>query len=222
MVSAIIFDLDNTLFDPRQIPRHIVAPAIAAVRDANERLGAGAVPGAVLNAALEASWTRSFREVVQELELPQALYSAFSDACANLRVVDRLTPYSDVEALAALPVARYLVSTGYPGFQESKVGALGIAGLFEGVYWDVVERDRAPVGKQRVFERIVREKALDPLETAVVGDNVSSEIAAGNALGMITIQIVRDGAGGTGVARFEIDTLWQLPAILGFNAPTKG
>ena len=55
---------------------------------------------------------------------------------------------------------------------------------------------------------------LTPQEVLVVGDNPDSEIAAGNQLGITTIQILRLGVPPSPAATHHIRTLTELSGFL--------
>jgi HAD superfamily hydrolase (TIGR01549 family) len=107
----------------------------------------------------------------------------------------------------------FLVTSGFRGLQESKVGALQIASLFKRIEIDAIdEPDRK--GKQRIFESILETYRLRPEEVIVVGDNPDSEIEAGNELGMKTVQILRPGVPRAHNATYYIQTFNELNALL--------
>jgi FMN phosphatase YigB (HAD superfamily) len=210
--DGVIFDLDNTLFPSRSVPPEVLAPALHAVRAANA--GAGAITEERLAAALDACWTDSFDAVAARFDLPSVLRAAWHEAQRRLVVATRLTPYADtVPALTALMLPRVLVTTGYRLLQESKVAALGLVPLFESVHIDAL--DEAPrLGKEEIFRRIVAASSWSPERVVVVGDNAVSEIAAGNRLGMLTVQVLRPGVVRTASARHRIADLSELEPLL--------
>jgi len=216
MFAALICDLDNTLFDPRQIRPAVLEPALRAVREANARAGANAVAADVLEAALAASWRSAFDEVAREFALPMDLRMAWTEACSGLEVDGPLDPYPDIEVIAALPMRRFLVTTGFQRFQRSKVAALNLHHMFETVYWDSLDGSQAS-NKQAVFQRIIADTSLPPERIAVLGDNAASEIAAARHLGMIAIQVLREGVSPAPHAHHRIHSLWNLPELLGVS-----
>ena len=59
----------------------------------------------------------------------------------------------------------------------------------------------------------MKKHKLKPKEILVVGDNADSEIAAGNNLGMVTVQIMRS-AYSKGKADFHVKDLYEVKEIL--------
>lgn len=223
MIRALFVDLDNTLFRTRSIPRAVVRPLRTALVAANR--GPDALEPAVLATVLADTWHRPFDVVARDRGLPAALCAAWEAASAELVVTVPLRPYADVWALGDLAVHRVLVTTGFRRFQESKVAALGVAPLFERVVVDALgEPGRA--GKAGIFGALLEELGLAPAEALVVGDSAESEIAAGNRLGIPTVQVLRRGAARAESATYHLRSLRQLPALVAAldrgRAPTRG
>ena len=219
MIRLLLVDLDNTLFRTRSMPREVVRPAVDAVRAAN--VGPAALPAEAIDRFLHDCWQRPFDVAAREHGVPEALREAFGAALVGLRVGVPLTPYPDVAALAAIPATRVLVTTGYRRFQESKVEALGVAWLFDRVVVDAVG-EPGREGKAGAFRRLLGEYGLAPGEALVVGDSAESEIAAGLAVGIPTVQVLRPGVARTDAARFHVrglDELRDVVAALGGSAP---
>lgn len=221
MIRAAVFDLDNTLYDATTISAEVLRPAVDAVRRANT--GPDAIPADVLEAALQSARRLGFLAVAQRHALPGFLSAAWHEAYRGLRVTTRLRPYPDVlPALAALDLIKLLLTTGFRGMQESKIAALDIAHLFDAIYLDTLDAGAGP-GKRRLLEEILETHHLESHETLVIGDSPENEIAAGNSLGAVTVQILRPGIEFSDTARYHLATLEQLPALLkrlGAGAPS--
>lgn len=212
MIRAAVFDLDNTLFDSTIVPADVLAPAVAAARRANT--GPGALPPAALDAALAAARRFGFLHVADAYDVPQALRAAWRAAYRNLAVETPLTPYDDVvPVLGTLRLVRLLLTTGFRRMQESKIAALRIAHLFERIYIDALDDGNGP-HKERLLAEILRTWRLAPGDMLVVGDSADNEIAAGNALGAVTVQVLRPGVPRADTARHHLTTLAELPALI--------
>jgi FMN phosphatase YigB (HAD superfamily) len=133
------------------------------------------------------------------------------NARAEVRVPIR--GYPDLGAIDALPAKLFLVTSGFRRLQESKVRALGVESLFERVYIDAID-DPNRKGKEGIFAEILRAEALEPREVLVVGDDAGSEIAAGNRLGIPTVQIQRPGIPRAQNAMHHIASLADLGEIV--------
>jgi FMN phosphatase YigB (HAD superfamily) len=213
MIRAAVFDLDNTLFDSTTVPAEVLAPAVGAVRRAN--VGPEALPPHVLEAALRAAQRFGFLHVADTYRAPAFLRAAWRDAYRTL-VLERaaLVPYPDViPVLTTLSLTRLLLTTGFRRMQESKIAALHIGHLFDGIYINALDEGGAP-HKQPLLEEILRTRQLAPPEVLVIGDSAGNEIAAGNALGAITVQVLRPGVTRTETARHHLATFTELPGLI--------
>ncbi|MBI2535837.1 MAG: HAD family hydrolase [Gemmatimonadetes bacterium] len=212
MIRVAVFDLDNTLYDATTVPDDVLAPAVAAVRRANT--GPDAIPDVVLEAALHSARRLGFLQLAERHSLPSSLRAAWRDAYRGLVVRTPLSPYPDVlPALQALDLIKVLLTTGFRGMQESKIAALDIAHLFHAIYIDALDQGGGP-GKQRLLRDILEAYACRPPEVLVIGDSPENEIAAGNAVGAITVQILRPGIVFSDAALYHLTSLAELPRLL--------
>ena len=121
--------------------------------------------------------------------------------------------YGDLAELSELPAQRFLVTSGFRRLQESKIRALGLERSFTAIRVDAID-EPGRKGKQGIFEQLVADYSLRPSETLVVGDSPVSEIAAGNRLGLRTVQILRPGVPRADNAKFHINSLIELKKLL--------
>lgn len=210
-IRALFLDLDNTLFPTRAVPRETVQPVLDAITRANERVGA--LDEQKLAAVLDDCWRFAFDAVVRRHGLPPEISEAMHAASRQLRVDVPLEPYPDVEVIGRLPLLRFLVTTGHRVLQESKVAALRIADYFDAIYIDDLS-EPGPPGKGSLFAGILKAHDLAPREVLVIGDSAESEIAAGNRLGIPTVQILRPGVEPCAAASFRLASLHELPPLI--------
>ena len=209
MIKALIFDLDTCLAAANEVGDHLFAPAFQAVRNANQ----GAVSEEALSAALADCWRFPFDFIAGKYGFSPAMRSAGFAAFSQIEVRGSMHGYGDLAALAEIPAKLFLVTSGFRRLQESKIKALGITHLFTEIHIDAIDESR-PIGKLQVFEAIMQTHRLTPLEVLVVGDNPDSEIAAGNQLGIKTIQILRPGVPPSPAATNHLRTLAELTRFL--------
>ncbi len=107
----------------------------------------------------------------------------------------------------------FLVTSGFRRYQESKIRALGFERLFEAIQIDAIDEAERK-GKQEIFKDILTTYRLGAAEVLVVGDNPDSEIEAGNVVGMLTVQILREGVPRGSNARHYIHHLGELKELL--------
>jgi len=209
MIKALIFDLDSCLAAADEVGESLFATAFQAIRSAN----IGTVPEEQLRAAFADCWRFPFDFIADKYGFSPAMRAAGFAAFKQTEVRQPMHGYGDLDALAELPAKLFLVTSGFRRLQESKVRALGIAPLFTEVHIDAIDESH-PKGKLHAFEAILQRHQLSPKELLVVGDNPDSEIAAGNRLGMTTIQILRPGVPASPAATHHIHTLGELKRFL--------
>lgn len=209
MIKALIFDLDNCLASAREVGEELFAPAFEAIRQANR----GTVPEQVLAQAFEDTWRHPLDWVAAKHGFSEAMRAAGWRVFVTLEVKRPMQGYGDLSVLTKLPALRFLVTSGFRRLQESKIKALKLAPLFNGIYVDAIDEPDRP-GKQGFFERILKGQDLNSSQVLVVGDNADSEIAVGNRLGMKTVQTLRPGVPRASCATFHIQSLAELKGLL--------
>lgn len=209
MIKAIIFDLDSCLAAANEVGDELLAPAFSAIRAAND----GTVSEPALRAAFAECWRCAFDFVAEKYGFTAAMRAAGWAAYARTEVNVPMYGYGDLPVLQELPVQRFLVTSGFRRLQASKVRALGFADWFADIQIDAID-EPARKGKYGIFQELLATHCLRPEEVLVVGDNPDSEIAAGNRLGMQTIQILRPGVTRSNAAAAHVNNLTELKKFL--------
>ncbi len=204
-----MFDLDNTLSSAEEIGPELLSPVFEAIRQANN----AHVRREALDRALSQCWHHPFDFVAAQNGFSQAMLMAGWHEFAQIEVQAPMSGYSDLKLLAELPVLRFLVTSGFRRLQRSKISALGIEELFTEVHIDAID-DPERRGKQKIFQSILMSYGLLPDEALVVGDNPDSEIAAGNNLGIRTVQVLRPGVVRGSNATYYIQALYELLILI--------
>ena len=204
-VRAVVFDLDNCLAAADEAGEALFAPAFDAIRTANR----GRLSEAALSAAFADCWRHALDFVARKHGFSDEMLQAGWRVFRRLEVTHPLRGYGDLHCVSAIPVPRFLVTSGFRKLQESKIAALGIRERFEEIHVDAIDDERR-ASKQAIFADIAGRHGWEPREVLVVGDNADSEIAAGHALGMPTVQILRPGAEPAERATWRIKTLHEL------------
>ena len=182
-IKAIIFDLDDTLFDTTgQLRARKFLEAIKAMEESG--LKKEYIP--LLEKEFE---TKSFLESVEILKDKAEKHVIEKGMYAYNNVdVDHITPFPDViTTLQKLNIIKVLVSTGLNHHQEEKIKVLQIGKYFDRIYIDEIGEKKS---KKDYFLECIKKFRLKPEEIIVVGDKIFSEIKAGNELGMITVRIL--------------------------------
>lgn len=208
-IHAAIFDLDNCLAAADEAGEALFAPAFDAIRAANR----GRLSEEQLSAAFADMWRHALDHVARTHNFTEEMLQAGWRAFRTIEVRRPLRGYPDLWTIDALPLQRFLVTTGFRRLQESKIAALGIARLFTEIQVDAI--DEAPRrAKQARFAEIASRHGWQPQEVLVVGDNADSELAAGRALGMPTVQTLRPGVPPAASAGWPIRSLAELPKLI--------
>ena len=223
---AVIFDLDDTLFDcsglltgpARKRASIVIAEAdpelsISEITKRQEELsdGCGSSQAIVL--------------LVAECGLP-ADVSARALAAYNEDRVPTIQPFQDVlptlQKLEDRNVVSHLVTTGIPDRQNAKLKQLGLDRFFSdsrGTLQVIVPEDEQEQ-KDDAFRAAFTRMGVSPHDTLVVGDKLDVDIASGNRCGAATARVRHGRQTGREPAKeeerpdFEIDRIGQLLDII--------
>jgi putative hydrolase of the HAD superfamily len=209
VITALIFDLDNCLAPADEVGHELFEPAFEAMRQANQ----GTLPENLLERAFAEIWRHPMDWVAAKYGFSETILAAGWRVFVAMEVGHPMNGYGDLDILAELPSQRFLVTSGFRRLQESKIVALRLAPLFTEIQVDAID-EPSRLGKQGLFQKILKDYRLAPTEVLVVGDTTDSEIAVGNRLGMKTVQTLRSGVPRAEEATFHIESLSQLSEIL--------
>ena len=209
VIKALIFDLDNCLAAADEVGEELYAPAFDAIRKAND----GKVSEKDLDKAFADVWRHPLDWVAARYGFSEAMLAAGWRVFVTMEAARPMHGYGDLRLLAELPAQRFLVTSGFRRLQESKIRMLELAPLMTAIYVDAIDEPNR-IGKQGLFEQIMREHRLTPAELLIVGDNADSEIEAGNRLGIRTVQTLRPGVPRASNATCHISSLAELKEIL--------
>ena len=194
MITTVVFDLDDTLYDELDYCRsgfRAVARFLAKV-----------APIPCSDEVFASLWrhfsagnrTRTFDAALDDLGLDtdEALITQLIEVYRTHRPSLKL-PADSRQTLETLRKTHTLalLTDGYLPAQRLKVQALGIEDYFKAiVYTEQLGRafwKPSPVG----FERLAEELDVDPAQMVYVGDNEAKDFIGPNRLGMLTVQLRR-------------------------------
>lgn len=209
MIKAIFFDLDNCILETRSLGEDILDPVL-------EPLTASDLPNEVKKSVAEALWHSAYEDVFTQFNIPAPLAEDIRKAARNLELPKdkKIKSYGDEEIIRTFPVKKFLVTTGFKKFQQSKIDSLGIAGLFDGIVIDQVDDLTIRKKKKVIFEEIMKINLWNKDEVLVVGDNPRSELKAAKELGILAIQTLRPGVTKWDEADYNIKSLSELSALI--------
>lgn len=206
MIRALFFDFDRCLFDTQSMGTEFLEPTLTLLEES-------ALSQDIKDDFKHRMHETDFDEALRTLEIPEELSSRMRASYASTTPPHGVA-YEDVHVLSELPEIKILVTSGFRKFQEQKIANAGIAQYFDNIIIDSFDDGEARKGKQKIFEELLELYHLAPHEVLVVGDKPSSELAAGKALGMIAVQIVRPGTTPWNDAEHSIHSLTELQRFL--------
>ncbi|MHC4267238.1 MAG: HAD family hydrolase [Planctomycetota bacterium] len=184
-IKAIIFDLDDTLYDcsgtlvlnRKKLAAKIISKAIKCSEtealklqlELENRLG----PQADIS-----------REIANLYNLPDKFCKEISRTINTLDVENAiLFPDSmdSIKELKRMDYKLFLVTFGNRKVQKKKIKVLGLEKAFNEI---IITDD--PVGKEKCFKEILTKHHLEPEQVLCVGDKIKDEIEIGRKLGMST------------------------------------
>ena len=206
---AIIYDLDDTLIPTRSIPTSTFQPIFDAIKQANN----GTLPVPILEKAFEDLWRKPIDVVAAAYGFSELMITAGQSALINTNYELTLVPFDDIAVVKEMNCKRFLVTTGVTKLQQAKIDSLFKDGDFDEIIIDDPYQENR-LGKQNIFADIAQRYAVAQAKVWVVGDNPESEIKAGNALGMTTVQILRSGVKRTPDATHTVNSLHELKTLV--------
>ncbi len=184
-IKAIIFDLDDTLYDcsgtlvlkSKKIAAKIISKAIKCSEaealklqlEFEERLG----PKADIT-----------REISVLYNLPEKLCNEITNAINSMEIEGTILfpdTMDSINELKRIGYKLFLVTFGDREMQKKKINFLGLENAFDEII--ITENPR---GKEKCFKEILTQHCLEPEQVLCVGDKIKDEIEVGKRLGMST------------------------------------
>ncbi len=233
MITTVIFDLDDTLYDEIEYCKSGFTAVAEFLANSTESVSANpAMAAAEIKRISEAMWeqfstgnrTKTFNAALDELELSYDDELILELIEVYRRHKPKITlPPDSRDALRELST-KYtlaLLTDGFLPGQQLKVQALGIEKYFKSiVYTEQLGREfwkPSPVG----FEKILKSLEARPENTVYIADNEKKDFIAPNKLGFLTVQLIRSARIHTSIsaqsgakAQCIIHKISQLPALL--------
>jgi putative hydrolase of the HAD superfamily len=194
MITTVIFDLDDTLFDEIDFCRSGFRAAAEYILTLSDEYSADAVFELIWRCFITGDCGSTFDLALAELGIPceppliHKLVEVYRTHMPTLTLPPEshavLEELKDRYALA-------LLTDGFLPTQRLKVQALGIEHYFKAVmYTEELGREHwkpSPLGFQRLLEAL----AARPEQAVYVADNETKDFIAPNRLGLLTIQVLR-------------------------------
>ncbi|MBV6519489.1 MAG: hypothetical protein DCC43_02905 [Candidatus Brocadia sp.] len=190
-VKALIFDLDDTLYDCSgtlvlQGRKH-AAKMIARLIHCSEE------EAYHLQMKMEEQYGTNaniYEKIVAMHYLPNACVNALWEEFIHIDIVGIALFPGVIETLKQLKAQGYkliLVTSGEKKIQNKKIHALGLKhNYFDDIF--IADRINGQT-KNANFKEIIQRYYLRPEEIVCIGDKIDDELTAGKSLGMITVMV---------------------------------
>jgi uncharacterized cofD-like protein len=230
-IKALIFDLDDTLYDctgllveaaRRRAARAMVRSGLPCSEEEAYKLQ-------VDLAEKHGPKLRVFEKIAETHHKSDAFVQKAYEAYNSSRV-ENIAPFPDVpptlKLLRELGYGIYMITSGIYERQQRKINMLKIGKYFDDIL--IHDHDRGET-RESCFMELLEKHNLVPKEVMTVGDRLHSEIRIANFLGMTTVQMIH-GRFQTLIPTdnleepdFRIQKLGELPGILRrVNRPRPG
>ena len=206
--SAIILDLDYTIFPTNTISREVVEPFF---ENLSINLKSLFIEETIENIHIDL-WKDSWDVVIEKYKIPKEVFLKSVKILESLELKLEISTYSDYQIIRDYKIDKFLVTTGLTSLQKLKIEALNIENDFK----EIIINDRLIETRTKldIFTELIDKYELVPERTFVIGDNPNSEIQAGNELKLKTIQILRENIVQGTNAEYYINSFSELKNII--------
>jgi len=224
MITTVVFDLDDTLYDEIEYCKSGFRAVAEFLAELPEAPPAERIFGALCEQFTAGNRTKTFNSALNELNISyddkriRELVNAYRSHIPRIKL-----PQDSRDVLCELR-AKYtlaLLTDGFLPGQNLKVQSLGIEKYFKCiVYTEQLGREfwkPSPAG----FEKIIKTLNAKPENMVYIADNEKKDFIAPNKLGFLTVQLIRHARLHTSIsarpgakAQHIIHKISQLPALL--------
>jgi putative hydrolase of the HAD superfamily len=182
MKKALILDLDNTIYPVSSISENLFE-ALFDVLDQHAEI-INSTDANTVDKIKDEMTRRPFQHIATEFDLDKGVRDQMVDMLRNMAYTQPMKPYADYQHVRAIPLEKFLVTTGFSKLQWSKVKMLGIEDDFKHIH--IVDPDINQLTKRDVFAKIMQAHNYAPADLLVIGDDPESEIKAAKSLDIDT------------------------------------
>lgn len=175
MTRVLFLDLDNTIYPVHSIGDALFAELFRMIDESGEL-------GDRLEEAKKEIMRRPFQMVARDFGFSEQLTRQGVEHLQQLEYKGPIEPFPDFSILREIRADKFLVTTGFPILQNSKVDGMRLREDFVEVH--IVDPQTSPLTKKDVFADILHRHGYAHDEVLVVGDDPASEIRAGIELGL--------------------------------------
>ena len=183
MKQALILDLDNTIYAVSAIAGHLFKELFALLDQNSDTID--------VEGAKDELQRRHYHLVAEKYNFGPGLTQQGLNMLKNIELDVPMQPFDDYQHIRSIPIKKFLVTTGFPKLQWSKVRLMGLEDDFAEIH--VVDPDTSQQTKKDVFADILRRYNYTADDVLVIGDDPESEIKAAIELGIDTFLFDPDG-----------------------------
>jgi putative hydrolase of the HAD superfamily len=194
MITTVIFDLDDTLYDEIDFSRSGFQAAAQFIATLSDKHSPDEILATLWDCFLTGDRGSTFNAALSRLGIPYDL-NVIAKLVETYRThTPTLTLPADSRATLDALKGKYtlgLLTDGYLPTQRLKVQALGIEPCFAAIVYTEELGRESWKPSPRGFERLIELLHTPPEQMAYVADNEAKDFIAPNQLGMLTIQLLR-------------------------------
>jgi len=181
--KAIFLDLDNTIYAVSSIGDKLFKPILQLITESGEYSGNFKDIKAEI-------FRRPFQAIAEEFSFSEQLKSGCLILLEDLKYKENIEPFEDYKLISGYHCKKFLVTAGFAKMQYSKIKMLGIENDFDKIV--VIDPGCSDLTKKEIFLEIMNEYNFKSEEVIIVGDDLNSEIKAGQELGIDTVLYVHN------------------------------
>ncbi len=194
MITTVIFDLDDTLYDETDFCRSGFRAAAQHIAKLSDAHSANEVFAVLWKCFITGDCGSTFNLALAELRIPDEgpLLGRLVEIYRTHTPTLTLPP--ETRAVLEDLKGRYtlgLLTDGYLPTQRLKVQALGIEHYFRAIMYTEELGREFWKPSPRGFEKLLEMLGVRPEQAAYVGDNETKDFIAPNRLGLLTVQLRR-------------------------------
>lgn len=201
----LFLDLDNTIYPVASIGDKLFKELFDLIKSSGEYSGN-------FEDIRREVMRRPFQHIARDFSFSDTLFEGSMQLMNNLTYNQPMQPFEDYKYLKEINIPKILVTVGFTKLQQSKVKQLGIENDFESVI--IIDPGKTDMSKKDMFARIMNDKKLRPEDILIIGDDINSEIKAGQELGIDTVLYDRIGNYPDKTQENYIQSFSELKSIL--------
>ena len=153
----------------------------------------------------------SFLEIVGLDREPMTVDRQFKECMSNEAILMKGV-FETCRELYKRGYSLYIITNGTDYIQRSRISKSGIEGLFKGIVTS--DEALAPKPKKEFFDYLFEKLDIEPENSLIVGDSLSSDISGGVNYGVDTCLVGNDNSLPSVVPTYRIDSITELLNML--------